>query len=143
MPGSAIAQIPNIIGARKMVETWVLSISYDPEQNLVAPTDMARLLAQLTTGKLLNADHSAELLGYMQHTNDEDLVPAAVAPGITVHHKYGVVQGYVHEAALLSAGDRSYAVVISTWGPDVADCADRLVVIHDLTRQLTGALFGQ
>ena len=120
-----------------------LGITYDPEQNLVAPPDMARLLAQLTTGKLLNADHTAELLGYMQHTNDEDLVPAAVAPGITVHHKYGVVQGYVHDAALLSAGDRSYAVVIYTWGPDDADSADRLDLIHDLTHQLTGALFGQ
>ena len=120
-----------------------LGITYDPEQNLLAPTDMARLLAQLTTGKLLNADHTAELLGYMQHTNDEDLIPAAVAPGITVHHKYGVVQGYVHDAALLSAGDRSYAVVIYTWGPDDADSADRLDLIHDLTRQLTGALFGR
>jgi beta-lactamase class A len=120
-----------------------LGITYDPEQNLLAPTDMARLLTQLATGKLLNADHTAELLGYMQHTNDEDLVPAAVAPGITVHHKYGVVQGYVHDAALLSAGDRSYAVVIYTWGPDDADSADRLDLIHELTRQLTGALFGQ
>ena len=57
-----------------------LGITYDPEQNLVAPTDMARLLAQLATGKLLNADHTAELLGYMQHTNDEDLIPAASRP---------------------------------------------------------------
>ena len=37
----------------------------------------------------------------MQHTNDEDLIPAAVSPDITVHHKYGVVEGYVHDAALL------------------------------------------
>ena len=120
-----------------------LGITYDPEQNLLAPTDMARLLAQLATGKLLNADHTAELLGYMQHTNDEELIPAALAPGITVHHKYGVVQGYVHDAAILSAGDRSYAVVIYTWGPDDADSANRLDLIHDLTHQLTGALFGQ
>ena len=34
-------------------------ITYDPEQNLLAPADMARLLAQLATGKLLNADHTA------------------------------------------------------------------------------------
>ena len=120
-----------------------LGITYDPEQNLLAPSDMARLLQQLATGKLLNADHSAELLGYMQHTNDEDLIPAAVDPSITVHHKYGVVQGYVHDAALLSAGDRSYAVVIYTWGPDDADSANRLDLIHELTHQLTSALFPQ
>ncbi|SDL18195.1 Beta-lactamase [Arthrobacter sp. ov407] len=120
-----------------------LGITYDPEKNLIAPPDMARLLTQLATGKLLNPGHTAELLGYMQHTNDEALIPAALAPGITVHHKYGVVQGYVHDAALLSAGDRSYAVVIYTWGPDDADSADRLDLIHDLTHQLTGALFGR
>jgi len=119
-----------------------LGITYDPEKNLIAPPDMARLLAQLATGKLLNAEHTAELLGYMQHTNDENLIPAALAPGITVHHKYGVVLGYVHDAALLSAGDRSYAVVIYTWGPNDADSADRLDLIHDLTHQVTGALFG-
>jgi len=120
-----------------------LGITYDPEKNLLAPADMARLLQQLSTGKLLDAGHTAELLGYMQQTNDEDLIPAATAAGITVHHKYGVVQGYVHDAALLSSGDRSYAVVIYTWGPDDADSADRLDLIHDLTHQLTGALFGQ
>ena len=103
---------------------------------------MARLLEQLATGKLLNAEHTAELLGYMQQTNDEDLIPAALGPGITVHHKYGVVLGYVHDAALLSAGDRSYAVVIYTWGPDDADSADRLDIIHELTHQVTAALFG-
>ena len=67
------------------------------------------------------------------------LIPAALAPGITVHHKYGVVQGYVHDAALLSAGDRSYAVVIYTWGQD-DDSADRLDLIHDLTDVVTRAL---
>jgi beta-lactamase class A len=120
-----------------------LGITYDPKQNLLAPPDMARLLEQLSTGKLLDAGHTAELLGYMQHTNDEDLIPAALSPGITVHHKYGVVEGYVHDAALLSSGDRSYAVVIYTWGPNDADSANRLDLIHELTRQVTGALFGQ
>lgn len=132
------------IGYPRLTEyAATMGITYDPEQNLLAPADMARLLQQLSTGKLLNTGHTAELLGYMQHTNDEDLIPAAVSPEITVHHKYGVVEGYVHDAALLSAGDRSYAVVIYTWGPDDADSAARLDLIHELTHQLTGALFGQ
>lgn len=120
-----------------------IGIAYDPEQNLLTPPDMARLLEQLSTGKLLNGDHTSELLDYMQQTNDEDLIPAAVPPDITVHHKYGVVLGYVHDAAILSSGGRSYAVVIYTWGPDDADSEDRVELIHELTHQVTGALFGR
>ncbi len=119
-----------------------LGIRYDPEENLLTPQDMALLLQRLATGKLLDAGHTAELLGYMQQTNDEDLIPAALAPGITVHHKYGVVEGYVHDAALLESGGRSYAVVIYTWGPDDADSAARIDLIHRLTDEITGALFG-
>ena len=109
---------------------------------MLTPQDMALLLQKLASGTLLDADHTAELLGYMQETNDEDLIPAALDPRITVHHKYGVVEGYVHDAALLEADGRSYAVVIYTWGPDDADSADRIDLIHQLTREITGALFG-
>lgn len=120
-----------------------IGIAYDPEQNLLTPPDMARLLQQLSTGKLLNDDHTKELLGYMQQTNDEDLIPAALASDITVHHKYGVLMGYVHDAAILRSGGRAYAVVIYTWGPDDADSEDRVELIHELTHQVTGALFGR
>ena len=130
------------IGYPRLIEyAGSIGLQYDPEQNLLTPPDMARLLAALSSGKLLNAEHTEELLGYMQQTNDEDLIPAALDPGITVHHKYGVVQGYVHDAAVLSSGGRSYAVAIYTWGPDDADSTDRLRIIHQLTREITAALF--
>ncbi len=130
------------IGYPKLIEyARSIGIEYDPEKNLLTPPEMALLLTALSTGKLLNAEHTEELLGYMQETNDEDLIPAAVDAGITVHHKYGVVQGYVHDAAILASGNRSYAVAIYTWGPDDADSADRLGIIHELTRDITGALF--
>lgn len=130
------------IGYPRLIEYAAsLGLQYDPEQNLLTPPDMALLLTALSTRKLLNAEHTEELLGYMQQTNDEGLIPAALEPGITVHHKYGVVQGYVHDAAVLSSGGRSYAVAIYTWGPDDADSADRLRIIHQLTRGITAALF--
>lgn len=130
------------IGYPRLIEyARSIGLQYDPEQNLLTPPDMALLLTALAAGKLLNADHTAELLGYMQQTNDEELIPAALDPGITVQHKYGVVQGYVHDAAILSSGGRSYAVTIYTWGPDDADSAGRLRIIHQLTRQITAALF--
>jgi beta-lactamase class A len=119
-----------------------IGISYDPEQNLMTPTEMALLLKQLSSGKLLNAEHTDELLGYMQQTNNERLIPAAVDPDITVHHKYGEVEGYVHDAALLSSGGRSYALTIYTWGEDAGSQA-RLAVIHELTRKVTESLFGR
>ena len=131
------------IGYPELIEyADTLGITYDPEENELTPQDMALLLHKLASGTLLDADHTAELLGYMQETNDEDLIPAALDPRITVHHKYGVVEGFVHDAALLEADGRSYAVVIYTWGPNDADSANRIDLIHQLTREITGALYG-
>lgn len=128
------------IGYPRLIEYAAsIGISYDPEQNLLTPAEMADLLKQLSTGKLLNAEHTQELLGYMQKTNNERLIPAAVGPGITVQHKYGALGGYLHDAAILSSGDRSYALTIYSWGED-GGSEKRLAMIHDLTGVVTKAL---
>ncbi|MDI3212255.1 serine hydrolase [Arthrobacter sp. AL12] len=128
------------IGYPRLIEYAAsIGISYDPEQNLLTPGEMADLLKQLSTGKLLNAEHTQELLGYMQQTNNERLIPAAVGPGITVQHKYGQLDGYLHDAAILSSGDRSYALTIYSWGED-GGSEKRLAMIHDLTGVVTKAL---
>ena len=128
------------IGYPQLIEYAAsIGISYDPEQNLLTPAEMAELLKQLSTGKLLNAEHTQELLGYMQQTNNERLIPAAVGPDITVQHKYGELEGYVHDAALLTAGERSYALAIYTWGED-GESEARLAVIHQLTDVVAKAL---
>ncbi len=130
------------IGYPKLIEYAAsIGISYDPEQNELTPAEMTSLLQQLSAGKLLNAEHTEELLGYMQETNNDRLIPAAVGPGITVQHKYGEVAGYVHDAAILSAGGRSYALAIYTWGEQDGESEARLDVIHELTGAVTGALF--
>lgn len=131
------------IGYPKLIEYAAsIGISYDPEKNLLTPAEMTSLLQQLSAGKLLNAGHTEELLGYMQETNNDRLIPAAVGPGITVQHKYGEVAGYVHDAAILSSGDRSYALAIYTWGEQDGESEARLDAIHELTGAVTGALFG-
>ncbi|MET3952736.1 serine hydrolase [Arthrobacter sp. UYEF36] len=128
------------IGYPQLIEYAAsIGISYDPEQNLLTPAEMADLLKQLSTGKLLNAEHTQELLGYMQQTNNERLIPAAVGPGITVQHKYGELEGYVHDAALLSSGERSYALAIYSWGED-GESEERLAMIHELTGVVTRAV---
>lgn len=128
------------IGYPKLIEYAAsIGISYDPEQNLLTPAEMAGLLQQLSAGKLLNEEHTRELLGYMQQTNNERLIPAAVGPDTAVQHKYGEVEGYVHDAALLTSGERSYALTIYTWGEDL-ESEERLAVIHELTDVVARAL---
>lgn len=122
-----------------------IGIVYDPEENLLTPADMALVLKQLYAGDLLDRDHTAQLLGYMQDTNNETLIPAGSRPGITVHHKYGQVDGDLHDAALLSYRESTFALVIYT-EEDTADTedsneADQVDLIHALTRAIEDALF--
>jgi len=118
-----------------------LGVSYDPEINTLTPADMATIVSDLYSGSLLNAGDTAQLLSYMQDTNYETLIPAAVPAGITVFHKYGLLQDELHDAAVLAQGDTAYALVIYTKGQDLSDVPERTEVIHQLTQAVAGALF--
>ena len=66
---------------------------------------------------------------------------AAVPEGITVFHKYGLLGGELHDAAVLARGSTAYALVIYTKGQDLSDVPERTEVIHQLTQAVAGALF--
>jgi beta-lactamase class A len=118
-----------------------VGIMYDPEVNTLSTADMARLLVELAEGKLLNREHTAQLLSYMQGTNFEDLIPAAVPAGVTVSHKYGLLDDELHDAAILSTSAGSYVLVVYTKGTGLADVPQRTAVIHDITKAVTAVLF--
>lgn len=118
-----------------------IGVAYDPEKNLLTAADMALILKKLYAGELLNADNTAQLLSYMQDTNDEDLIPAGSRAGIDVHHKYGELSGDLHDAALLSYRGSTFALVIYTENPDGAADDGQAEVIRDLTRAVEDALF--
>jgi beta-lactamase class A len=118
-----------------------VGIMYDPEVNTLSTADMARLLVELAEGKLLNREHTAQLLSYMQDTNFEDLIPAAVPAGVTVSHKYGLLDDELHDAAILSTSAGSYVLVVYTKGTGLADVPQRTAVIHDITKAVTAVLF--
>lgn len=117
-----------------------IGIPYD-QQNLLTPAEMALFLTQLYSGGLLNREHTEQLLGYMQNTNFESLIPAACRPDITVHHKYGLLNGNLHDAALLSLGETTYALVIYTEIANSKDQARRIQMIHTLTETIVDAVF--
>ncbi|BAS06902.1 hypothetical protein AHiyo4_03240 [Arthrobacter sp. Hiyo4] len=59
-----------------------IGIAYDPKDNRLAPGEVARVLTKLYAGQLLNPTNTAQLLAYMQETNNEELIPAASGPAL-------------------------------------------------------------
>jgi beta-lactamase class A len=118
-----------------------LGIDYDPEENLLTAADMALVLRDLSAGDLLDEADTAELLGYMQDTNDEALIPAASRPDIMVQHKYGQVEDDLHDAALLTYQGTTVALVIYTEAVGDGDEAEQTELIHEITRAVEDSLF--
>lgn len=134
--------IMDAVGHEELTEYAAsLGVSYDPEINMLTPAEMATIVSRLYSGALLNAVDTAQLLSYMQDTNYETLIPAAVPEGITVFHKYGLLDDELHDAGILAQGNTAYALVIYTKGQDLSDVPERTEVIHQLTQAVTGALF--
>ncbi|MET4096869.1 serine hydrolase [Arthrobacter sp. UYCu712] len=118
-----------------------LGVSYAPESNTLTAADMAGILAKLYSGSLLDSEHAAQPLSYMQGTNYEALIPAAVPDGIEVFHKYGLLDDELHDAAILAQDGRAYALVIYTKGASLADVPERTEVIRQLTTAVANASF--
>lgn len=136
------ALILRAVGARGITDYAAsIGITYDRTVNLLTPAEMARTLQLLYTGQLLNARNTAQLLSYMQNTNFETLIPPAVPPGVGVHHKYGLLFGNLHDAAVLDKDGRAFVFVVYTRGRNYSDMGPRTQVIQQLTRTVTAALF--
>ncbi|MCX6497261.1 MAG: class A beta-lactamase-related serine hydrolase [Arthrobacter sp.] len=118
-----------------------IGVNYSPESNTLTPAEMARVMAALYSGKLLDKDDTAELLSYMQNTNYESLIPEAAPADVEVYHKYGLLDGELHDAGILTKNGSAYALVIYTKGDSDGDIPQRTDVIHQLTRAVTDAVF--
>ena len=136
------ALILGAVGHKGLIDyAATLDIPYDRTVNGLTPAEMGRTLLELYSGRLLNAANTAQLLSYMQNTNYELMIPAAAPPGVEVFHKYGLLEGYLHDASILVQGDRAYVFVVYTLGQSTADIAAKTRVIHQLTGTVTAALF--
>ncbi|WP_259678303.1 serine hydrolase [Arthrobacter oryzae] len=118
-----------------------LGIDYDRSVNALTPADMARILALLHRGDLLNPQNTAQLLSYMQNTNYETLIPAAVPPGVAVFHKYGLLSANLHDAAILAQEGRAFVLVVYTRGRGLSDMDARAAVIREVAAVVSEALF--
>ena len=134
--------IMNAVGHQELTDyANSLGVQYSPESNTLTPADMARVLAGLYSGAVLNAADTAQLLSTMQDTNDETLIPAAVPAGVTVYHKYGELGGELHDAGILEEGGHAYALVVYTKGDDLGSVPERTEIIHQVTGAVADTLF--
>lgn len=118
-----------------------IGLDYKVDGNTLSPSSMSALLAKLYSGQLLSKAHTAKLLSYMQNTNDDTLIPAALGSNITVYHKYGLLDGELHDAAILVSGDTAYTLTIYTKNTDDSDDKQRTQIIHQLTQAIASILF--
>jgi beta-lactamase class A len=115
---------------------------FSEANNTLTPEAMATMLTKLYTGSLLNQADTQQLLSYMQNTNDETLIPAALPSSITVYHKYGLLDDELHDASILVKGSQAYSLVIYTKSNAGYDDDDaRTALIHQLTQSIVETIF--
>lgn len=93
--------------------------SFNVNGNTITAADEALLLQKLYNGNLLTSTHRSLLLSYMQNTNNEIMIPQVLPTGATIYHKYGLLDGHLHDAAIIEYKDRPIVLVIYTKGSDV------------------------
>ncbi|HEX3568786.1 MAG TPA: serine hydrolase [Candidatus Saccharimonadales bacterium] len=116
--------------------------SYDWQTNAFTAKDEASLLTQLAKGTLVSDEHRTLLYSYMQNTSDDDLIPAALPSSATVYHKYGELDGDLHDAAIITYKGHHFVLVIYTNNPEATldDYDARTTLIHDLTTAVVHTL---
>lgn len=89
---------------------------YDPTENTITPTSLARLINNLFERRLLNDENTRLLLGLMQRAYEPTVqfIPDLAPEGVTVYHKPGYLNDRVHDAAIIDNGSRPYVLVIFT-----------------------------
>lgn len=109
-------------------------------QTITTPADLTSILGKLYSGSILNTTFTQAILTDMQNTNEEGYIPRALPAGITAYHKYGMLDNYVHDTAILIQGSHAVVLTIMSRGSS-PDYDDRAELFHEITKNVTDALF--
>lgn len=85
---------------------------YDAPTNNVTGSDIALLLSKLASGKLLTNSNTDLLLGYMKRASMRAYLVAGAPAGTTIYHKTGYLKDRMHDASIISKGNRSFVLVV-------------------------------
>ncbi len=129
---------------RSWLKSYAHSIglsSFEVADNTLTAHDEALLLAKLYNHETISQGHAQMLMSFMQNTDNERLIPAALPAEATVHHKYGYLEGELHDAAIITYNGHTFVVVIYTNNQrtTIDDLAARTQLIHALTTDVIEA----
>lgn len=118
--------------ARQAYATNIGLSSYQEKANTLNANDYALLLEKLYQGELLSQDHTKLLLSYMQDTNEENYIPAALPKTSQVYHKTGTLEDTVHDGAIVKNNNHLYVLVIFSNGKGFLDYDYRAAVFRKI-----------
>lgn len=95
--------------------------------------DLALLLQQIYQKKILSEESTKLLLSFMQDTNEESFIPAALSKNVTIYHKTGLLDSYIHDAAIIKDGESTFALVILSKGT-MPDPVSRAELFAEITK---------
>lgn len=114
--------------------------SFTWNQNTLSPNDDVTLLQKLYTGQLLNTSDTQLLLGYMQNTNEEGLLPSGLPNGWQIYHKYGELDDNVHDGGIITNGNQVFILAIFTNGQGDEDYTARAAIFTQAVQAITAEL---
>ncbi len=65
---------------------------------------------------------------------------SAALPGATTYHKYGQVDGYLHDVGIVSGPNHPFVIAVVTKGADGTDYEKRSKVIRQIVQAASAAL---
>lgn len=123
------ANIDNIVHAAGFQNVFLNNYAANGSlsgDKLVNANELAKFLAQLSAGSLMNSTHTNTLLGYMKQQVYRSGIPSG-SHGAVVADKVGFLDSYLHDAAIVYAPGSTYALVImssgSSWS-NISNLAD-------------------
>lgn len=105
----------NTLLTHDALKAWANQIgmsSYDVENNIDTPSDIALLLSKLYKNELINQQNTRLLLGYMQNANEAEYIVSAVPKNVNVYHKAGWLDDRINDTAVIDDGKNPYVLVI-------------------------------
>ncbi len=96
----------------------------DPENNCTSADDVARILAMVATGLLVDADSSALAQDFLEAQTVDMGLDAGVPDGVVVAHKTGTIEGAIHDGGIVYASGQTYVLSVMTQGLDYAEATN-------------------